>query len=147
MDRTIEKSRHTWKGKKQVVTSRGWGGGAIEGEGSEGYRLWGMIYTTRIYCKTQGIEPIFYNNYHWNITFKNCESLYCIPVPYAILYNYSSIFKKRKKKDGVPLWLSGLRIRCCHCCSSVTAVTQVWSLALELLHTMHGAKNFNFLKI
>ena len=27
-------------------------------------------YATRIYCITQGIWPIFYNSYKWNITFK-----------------------------------------------------------------------------
>ena len=36
-----------------------------------------------------------FNNYKWNITFKNCKSLYCIPVTYIILYiNYTSIRKK-----------------------------------------------------
>ena len=39
---------------------------------------------TRIYCITQGIQPIFYNNYKWRITFKNCESLYCTSVTYNI---------------------------------------------------------------
>ena len=33
-----------------------------------------------MYGTMQGIQPRFYNNYKWNITFKNCESLYCTPV-------------------------------------------------------------------
>ena len=38
---------------------------------------------------------MFYNNYKWNITFKNCDPLYCTPITYIILYsNYASIFKK-----------------------------------------------------
>ena len=32
------------------------------------------------------IEPVFYNNYKWSISFKNCESLYCTPLTYLILY-------------------------------------------------------------
>ena len=44
-----------------------------------------------IHCTTQGIQLIFYNNYKWSITFKNCESLYCTLVIYIILYiNYTS---------------------------------------------------------
>ena len=33
---------------------------------------------------------IFYNNYQWNITFKNCRSLYCRPVTYNIKHRLSS---------------------------------------------------------
>ena len=33
---------------------------------------------------TQGIQPIFYNNYKWSITFKNEESLYCTPETYLV---------------------------------------------------------------
>ena len=37
-------------------------------------------------------EPIVYNNYKWNITFKNWESLFCTSDTYIILYiNYTSI--------------------------------------------------------
>ena len=47
----------------------------------------------------QGTQPIFYNNYKWSVTFKNCESLCCTPVTYIILYiKYTSIYKKLKKK-------------------------------------------------
>ena len=43
---------------------------------------------------------MFYNNYKWSITFKNCESLYCIPVIYITLYiHYTSIKKKKKDLD------------------------------------------------
>ena len=39
-----------------------------------------------------GILPIFYSNYKWRITFKYCESLYCTPIAYVILYiKYTSI--------------------------------------------------------
>ena len=34
-----------------------------------------------IYCTTQGIKPVFYNNYR-SITFKNCESLFYTPITY-----------------------------------------------------------------
>ena len=38
---------------------------------------------------------MFYNNYKCGITFKNCESLYYIPIIYIILYiNYTSLKKK-----------------------------------------------------
>ena len=52
---------------------------------------------TRIYCKTEGIEQIFYNNYKFkgylSITFKNCESFYYIPVTCNIVYQlYLKIF-------------------------------------------------------
>ena len=49
-----------------------------------------------IYHITQGIQQIFYNNYKWNITFKNCESLYYTPVTYIVLYiKFTSIGKKK----------------------------------------------------
>ena len=32
-----------------------------------------------------GIQPTFYNNYKWSITFKNCKALYCIPIIYIML--------------------------------------------------------------
>ena len=38
-----------------------------------------LKYATRIYCTTWGIQPVFYNNYKWSITFKNCDSLCWIP--------------------------------------------------------------------
>ena len=41
-------------------------------------------------------SAIFYNNYKWSITFKNCGSLYCTPITYIILYiNYTSITKEK----------------------------------------------------
>ena len=48
-----------------------------------------------MYCIRWEIQPIFYNNYKWSITFKNCESLYFIPVTYNFVYNYTSIKKKK----------------------------------------------------
>ena len=54
-----------------------------------------------IYHITQGIQQIFYNNYKWNITFKNCESLYYTPVTYIVLYiKFTSIGKKKKNSDS-----------------------------------------------
>ena len=44
-----------------------------------------------MYCTAQGIQQIFYNNYKWGVTFKNCESLCCTLVTYIILYNILSI--------------------------------------------------------
>jgi len=43
------------------------------------------INDARIYCTAQGIQPIFYNNFKWNITFKNCKPLCCIPETYINL--------------------------------------------------------------
>ena len=41
---------------------------------------------------SQGIQPIFYNNYKWSITFENSESLHCTLVTSAVLHiNYTSI--------------------------------------------------------
>ena len=52
-----------------------------------------------LYCTTQGIWPVFFGNYKLNITFKNCESLCCIPATYIILYiNYTSMKKIFSKK-------------------------------------------------
>ena len=53
------------------------------------------------------MQPVFYNNCEWSITFKNCESLCCTPKVYAILLvNSTSIFKKREnnKDDVVFMW-------------------------------------------
>ena len=45
-----------------------------------------------IYSAKQGLQPIFYNYYKWNVIFKNCESLCYMPETYIILYiNYTSI--------------------------------------------------------
>ena len=33
----------------------------------------------------KGMQPIFYNNYKWSITFKNCKSLCCTPDTYNIV--------------------------------------------------------------
>ena len=49
-----------------------------------------------IYFTTWKTLPTFYN-YKWNITFKNCESLYCTPVTYLYI-NYTSIKNKIKFK-------------------------------------------------
>ena len=33
----------------------------------------------------QEVQPIFYNNCKWNVTFKNCESLYYVPETHITL--------------------------------------------------------------
>ena len=44
------------------------------------------------YLTAQGIQPMFYKNYKWDITFKNCESLRCTLETYIRLYiNCTSI--------------------------------------------------------
>ena len=43
-------------------------------------------------------EPVFYNNYKWSISFKNCESLYCTPLTYLILYITIFYFFREKNK-------------------------------------------------
>ena len=60
--------------------------------------------------------PSLYNNYRWNIIFKNYESLCCTLVNYIILYiNYNSIEKRRKKigwrrlEEGIWRSLSSFR--------------------------------------
>ena len=45
-----------------------------------------------MYCLTQEynqylyIQLYTYNNYKWSLIFKNCESLYCTPATYILLY-------------------------------------------------------------
>ena len=63
------------------------------GEGQEkGRALWGANYciqnkqATGLRCTLQGTQPIFYHNYKWNTTFKNCESLCHTPETYVKLY-------------------------------------------------------------
>ena len=47
-----------------------------------------------------GIQPIFYSNYDWSITFKNCESLYFTPVTYIILYsNYDTTLMTESEEE------------------------------------------------
>ena len=46
-----------------------------------------------------------------------------------------------KSPGGVPSWLSGLRIWCCNCYDSGSAVVQVLSLTRELPHAMGVAKS------
>ena len=40
--------------------------------------------------------PIFYNNFKWSITFKNCESLCCMPVTYNMVHQLYFNFLKSK---------------------------------------------------
>ena len=72
---------------KLVVTSgeREGGRGKIGvGEEQEQTTMY-KIGKVQEYIVQQGIQPIFYNNYKWSITFKNCESLCCTPETYITL--------------------------------------------------------------
>ena len=44
---------------------------------------------------------MFYNNYKWNITFKNCKSLYCTPVTYIVLHIILQLKKKEEEEKEV----------------------------------------------
>ena len=45
---------------------------------------------------------MFYYNYKWNITFKNCESLCCTPETYNIVHQlYLDFKKKRWRAEGL----------------------------------------------
>ena len=46
----------------------------------------------------------------------------------------------RKPCQEVPIWLSGLRIGCCHCSGLGHCEVRVQSLALEIPYAMHVAK-------
>ena len=41
---------------------------------------------------------MFYNDHKWNMTFAICESLYCTPVTYNIVYHLYLSLKKKKKE-------------------------------------------------
>ena len=45
------------------------------------------------YATVQGIQPIFYNNFKWNIIYRNIESLGCIPETHII---YQLYFNKKR---------------------------------------------------
>ena len=63
-------------------------------KGIKRFKLFHIKLATRICYTTQGIQLIFYITCKWGITFKNCESLQCIPTTYIQLYiNYTSIKK------------------------------------------------------
>lgn len=47
----------------------------------------------RIDCTARAIQPTFYANPKWSITFKNCEALCYVSATFIILYiNYISTF-------------------------------------------------------
>ena len=66
----ITKKKQTHREDKLVVTGDG---EVIQGQRFKMDKLLGVKEATRIYCKTWGIS---YNE----VTFKNCDSLYCAPV-------------------------------------------------------------------
>ena len=43
-----------------------------------------------------GKVQILYNNYKWNINFKNCDLLHCTLVTYNIVHQIHFNFKKKK---------------------------------------------------
>ena len=49
-----------------------------------------------MYCTTWGILKISYNNFKWSMTYKNCESLCCVPVIYNHMYYASSILELKR---------------------------------------------------
>ena len=58
----------------------------------------------------------------------------------------SLIYRTNKDKDlenGAPMWLSWLKVWCCHYSSWVAAVGQFQSLAFKLPHATGVAKNKN----
>ena len=50
---------------------------------------------------TGNIANIFYSNYLWSITFKNCESLGCKPETYNIIHQLYLNLKKKKRKQSM----------------------------------------------
>ena len=80
----ITKKKQTHRYRKQTSNYQ-WGEERGEGyqweegrgEGVKRYKLLCIKLATRIYCTTLGIQLIFYNNYKWSITFKNCELYIC----------------------------------------------------------------------
>ena len=80
-----------------ATLERGEWGGAIQGQESEQYKLLGIKEAARVYYTTGGIQPIFYINYKWNITFKNCDSLYCTLVTYNTVQLHFNQYKYIKK--------------------------------------------------
>lgn len=47
---------------------------------------------TRVYCRAQGIQPVFNNTYKWNVIYTNTESLCGTLETNIMLYiNYISI--------------------------------------------------------
>ena len=48
---------------------------------------------------TRNITNIYFKNYQWSITFKNCESLYYTSVTYSI--KHQLYFSKKKKNSSV----------------------------------------------
>ena len=66
------KKKQTHKYRKQTSGYQWW-----EGKGNIGVGEWevqtiGCKIGSRMYCTTRGIQPTFYNNCKWNVTFKNC---------------------------------------------------------------------------
>ena len=79
---------------QQLAVGREKGGGATEGQEIKRYKLSCIKQTTWIYCTTQGIQPIFYNNYKWAVIFKNI-------VNHCVVHLYG-------EGDGTPLQYSCL---------------------------------------
>ena len=56
-----------------------------------------------MYCTAQGIQPISYNNYKQNVTFKNCDSLCCTTESYNMVHQlYLNKKRSGKKLKSIP---------------------------------------------
>ena len=52
------------------------------------------MYKINKYATAQGIQLIFYNNFKWNIIYRNIKSLCCIPethIVYQLYFNKKGI--------------------------------------------------------
>ena len=54
----------------------------------------------------------------------------------SVKMNQMQLITIKISEIGVPMWLSGLRIQCCHCCG----LGSCQSLAPELLHAIDTCK-------
>ena len=61
-----------------VGRDKGWGARYIRRSKDTGFSVYNK-YAARIYYTAAGTEPIFYNNFKWNMIYKNTESLCCTP--------------------------------------------------------------------
>ena len=80
-----------------------------------------------IYHTTQGTQLIFYNNYKWNIIFKNWDSLCCTPETQIISnINYTS---KNKHMEFIA-------VNCGNFCALVTVQNSTSGLDEQLVHML-----------
>ena len=69
MNITKKKQTHSYRNKLVVTMVCGGGGEwTIQGWGVGGIN-YGQKICSKTYCTPQGIQPMFYNNYKWKVTF------------------------------------------------------------------------------